>query len=123
MRGRQTQFEVRQVPLRHLELLGGRTGRRPVGLRFFPRRRGLRLRKAEIRQRALDGNLAIPVPVDGFEYGLDLQLSVLQYLQIGFDLRWELTRVLTAVLLEFLLLFDQPAAGILELRLQEFVGP
>ena len=76
----------------------------------------------QVGQLPLQYQLLIAIVVHRLERRLNLHLDVLQRLEIGVQLRRQATGELHAIGLEFLLLFNQPAAGIAELDLQKLVG-
>ena len=94
-----------------------------AGRRRGARRHDLRVSRLQIGQSPFDDELAIDVPVQGFNDILNLNLQVLHLLQIAGSLRWKLPRVAQAVLFEPFFLFDQAAPRVFELHGQELTRP
>ena len=84
--------------------------------------RGARHLETALREQPLEGELPIAIAVDRFLHRVQLDLRSLHPLQIRRNLRREGTGVSAAVLLQLLLVLDETATRILELRLEELIG-
>ena len=92
-------------------------------------RRRLRLRcvpsarpRFELHHRAFEHEPAVAVAVDRIDQPLRLHLQILEACRFDWSCDGSWPACCNAVLLELLLLLDEPAPRVLELRIEEFVG-